>query len=52
MEPWLKRSSAAFLNVRATGKVTPSGSEPGKKTPKPGPDLVGKVCEVWSPLES
>ena len=28
---------------------TPSGWEPGKKTLKPGPDLVGRVWEVWKP---
>ena len=34
-------------HVRATGEATPSGWEPGKPTFKPGPDLVGKVWEVW-----
>ncbi len=28
-------------------EATPSGWQPGKMTLKPGPDLVGKVCEVW-----
>ena len=27
------------------------GWEPGKTTLKPGPDLVGKVWEVWQPDE-
>ncbi|MBW2176912.1 MAG: alkyl hydroperoxide reductase, partial [Deltaproteobacteria bacterium] len=39
----------AFQRVRESkGKeATPSGWKPGKMTLKPGPDLVGKVCEVW-----
>lgn len=48
----LLRQVQAFQHVRATGEATPSGWEPGKKTLKPGPELVGKVCEVWSPTES
>ena len=48
----LLRQVQAFQHVRATGEATPSGWEPGKKTLKPGPELVGKVCEVWSPYES
>lgn len=48
----LLRQVQAFQHVRATGEATPSGWEPGKKTLKPGPELVGKVCEVWSPQES
>jgi alkyl hydroperoxide reductase subunit AhpC len=47
----LLRQVQAFQHVRATGEATPSGWEPGKKTLKPGPELVGKVCEVWSPME-
>ncbi len=47
----LLRQIQAFQHVRATGEVTPSGWQPGKKTLKPGPDLVGKVCDVWSPME-
>jgi len=47
----LLRQVQAFQHVRATGEATPSGWEPGKKTLKPGTDLVGKVCEVWSPME-
>jgi peroxiredoxin (alkyl hydroperoxide reductase subunit C) len=31
------------------GEATPAGWEPGKKTLKPGADLVGKVCEIWAP---
>jgi alkyl hydroperoxide reductase subunit AhpC len=47
----LLRQIQAFQHVRTTGEVTPSGWQPGKKTLKPGPDLVGKVCEVWSPMD-
>ncbi len=43
----LIRQVNAFQHVRATGEATPSGWEPGKATLKPGPDLVGKVWEVW-----
>lgn len=45
------RQLQAFQHVQATeGKeATPSGWEPGKPTLKPGPDLVGKVWEVWKP---
>jgi peroxiredoxin (alkyl hydroperoxide reductase subunit C) len=45
------RQIQAFQHVRATGgkEATPAGWEPGKLTLKPGPDLVGKVWEVWQP---
>lgn len=29
-------------------EATPSGWRPGKPTLKPGPELVGKVWEVWN----
>lgn len=45
----LIRQIKAFQHVRATGEVTPSGWHPGDKTLKPGPDLVGRVWEVWKP---
>jgi alkyl hydroperoxide reductase subunit AhpC len=45
----LIRQVKAFQHVRATGEVTPAGWEPGKTTLKPGPNLVGKVWEVWQP---
>jgi peroxiredoxin (alkyl hydroperoxide reductase subunit C) len=45
------RQVKAFQHVRATGEATPSGWQPGKPTLKPGPDLVGKVWEVWQPGE-
>lgn len=43
------RQIKAFQHVRETGEVTPSGWQPGKTTLTPGPDLVGKVWEVWNP---
>jgi alkyl hydroperoxide reductase subunit AhpC len=48
----LLRQIQAFQHVRATGEATPSGWQPGYKTLKPGPELVGKVCEVWNPQEA
>lgn len=47
----LLRQVQAFQHVRATGEVCPSGWQPGKKTLKPGPELVGKVYEVWNPKQ-
>ncbi len=45
----LIRQVQAFQHVRETGgaEATPSGWRPGKTTLEPGPDLVGKVWEVW-----
>jgi len=45
------RQIQAFQLVRETKGVeaTPSGWRPGKLTLKPGPDLVGRVWEVWKP---
>jgi alkyl hydroperoxide reductase subunit AhpC len=44
------RQIQAFQLVRETGgaEATPSGWRPGKMTLKPGPDLVGRVWEVWT----
>ena len=43
------RQVEAFQYVRKSkGKeACPAGWVPGKKTLKPGPDLVGKVWKVW-----
>ncbi len=43
------RQIMAFQHVRESGgtEATPSGWKPGKKTLKPGPDLVGKVWKEW-----
>ena len=43
------RQIQAFQHVRKTNgeEAAPSGWLPGKPTLKPGPDLVGKVWEVW-----
>ena len=45
------RQVQAFQHVRKTkgAEATPAGWEPGKPTLKPGPDLVGKVWDVWKP---
>ena len=45
----LIRQIQAFQVIRKTrgAEATPSGWQPGKPTLKPGPDLVGKVWEVW-----
>jgi peroxiredoxin (alkyl hydroperoxide reductase subunit C) len=47
----LLRQVQAFQLVRETkgAEATPSGWTPGKPTLKVGPDLVGKVWEVWKP---
>jgi alkyl hydroperoxide reductase subunit AhpC len=45
----LIRQVKAFQHVAKTGEVTPSGWQPGDKTLTPGPDLAGKVWEVWKP---
>ncbi len=43
------RQLKAFQHVRKTkgAEACPAGWEPGKKTLKPGPDLVGKVWKEW-----
>jgi peroxiredoxin (alkyl hydroperoxide reductase subunit C) len=48
------RQIQAFQLVRNSGgtEATPSGWRPGKQTLKPGPDLVGKVWEVWKVTEA
>ena len=45
----LFRQVQAFQLVRNSkgSEAAPSGWQPGKPTLKPGPDLVGKVWEVW-----
>ena len=45
----LVRQIKAFQHVAETGEVTPSGWQPGETTLTPGPDLVGRVWEVWKP---
>jgi peroxiredoxin (alkyl hydroperoxide reductase subunit C) len=45
----LLRQIKAFQHNRATGEVMPSGWQPGEKTLKPGPELVGKVWKEWKP---
>jgi peroxiredoxin (alkyl hydroperoxide reductase subunit C) len=43
------RQIQAFQLVRDSkgSEATPSGWKPGKPTLKPGPELVGRVWEVW-----
>jgi peroxiredoxin (alkyl hydroperoxide reductase subunit C) len=43
------RQIQAFQLVRENkgAEATPSGWKPGKMTLKPGPELVGRVWEVW-----
>lgn len=45
------RQLQAFQHVRASKgtEAMPAGWRPGKATLKPGPDLVGRVWEVWKP---
>lgn len=47
----LIRQIKAFQHVRNTqgAEATPSGWQPGKVTLKVGPELVGRVWEVWKP---
>ena len=45
----LIRQIKAFQHSNATGEVMPSGWQPGEKTLKPGPALVGKVWKEWKP---
>jgi peroxiredoxin (alkyl hydroperoxide reductase subunit C) len=47
----LVRQVQAFQHVRKTkgAEATPSGWQPGKPTLKPGPELVGRVWEAWTP---
>ena len=48
----LIRQIKAFQHVVKTGEVTPSGWQPGRTTLTPGPDLAGKVWEVWTTEEA
>ena len=45
------RQIQAFQHVRQSGgtEATPAEWKPGKMTLKPGPDMVGKIWEVWKP---
>ncbi len=45
------RQIQAFQLVRESegAEATPAGWMPGQPTLRPGPDLVGKVWEVWNP---
>jgi len=45
------RQIQAFQLVRESGgkEATPAEWKPGKMTLKPGPDMVGKIWQVWKP---
>ncbi len=45
------RQIQAYQLVRESkgAEATPAGWKPGQPTLRPGPDLVGKVWEVWNP---
>lgn len=45
------RQVQAFQHVRASKgtEVMPAGWLPGDKTLKPGPEVVGKIWELWNP---
>ena len=46
----IRRVKAFQLVHKSEGKeATPAEWEPGQPTLKPGPDLVGRVWEVWKP---
>lgn len=47
----LMRQIKAYQHVRETGgtEVTPANWQPGGKTLKPGPELVGNVWKEWKP---
>lgn len=49
----LTRQIQAFQHVAGTKgtEATPSGWRPGDPTLKPGPDLVGKVWQIWKPKQ-
>lgn len=48
------RQVQAYQMVREAegSEVAPAGWKPGKRTLKPGPDLVGKVWENWKVSEA
>jgi peroxiredoxin (alkyl hydroperoxide reductase subunit C) len=45
----LLRKLAALRHARETGEVMPACWMPGQKTLTAGPELVGRVWEVWRP---
>lgn len=49
MSTSVSRLKSAILRASGGAEATPAGREPGKPTLKPGPDLVGKVWEIWNP---
>jgi alkyl hydroperoxide reductase subunit AhpC len=50
IEETIRQVQAFQVVHNSEGKeAAPAGWEPGKPTLTPGPDLVGKVWEVWKP---
>ncbi len=47
MESFRQVQAFQLVREKKGAEATPSGWKPGKMTLKPGPDLVGKVWEVW-----
>jgi peroxiredoxin (alkyl hydroperoxide reductase subunit C) len=47
METFRQIQALQYIRESKGTEATPSGWKPGKTTLKPGPDLVGKVWEVW-----
>lgn len=45
----LLRQVKACQHVRNTQEATPANWEPGKTALKPGAEMVGRVCDFWSP---
>jgi len=43
------RQVRGLQHIRKTDERVPAGWEPGGQTLKPGPDLVGHVCDIWRP---
>jgi peroxiredoxin (alkyl hydroperoxide reductase subunit C) len=53
-EAELLRQIQAYQTVRSSegSEACPAGWTPGQDTLKPGPDLVGRVWEVWKPKQA
>ncbi len=47
METFRQVQALQYIRESKGTEATPSGWKPGKATLKPGPDLVGRVWEVW-----
>lgn len=47
METFRQIQALQYIREKKGTEATPAGWKPGKATLKPGPDLVGKVWEIW-----